>query len=41
MNKNIISIKNLHKEYFANNIKQVVLNKIDFKMFEGDIVSIS
>ncbi len=41
MNKNIISIKNLHKEYFANNIKQIVLNKIDFKMFEGDIVSIS
>ena len=41
MNKEIIKIQNLSKEYKLNNNKITILEEINFSLFQGDIVSIS
>ena len=41
MTKQLLKIKNLSKEYVLNNNKISILNKVNFNLHEGDIVSIS
>ena len=41
MNEKIISINNLTKKYTINNNELLILDNIDFNLFQGDIISIS
>jgi lipoprotein-releasing system ATP-binding protein len=41
MTDQLIKIKNLTKEFVVNKNKTLILKKIDFSLFKGDIISIS
>ena len=41
MNEKIISINNLTKKYTINNNELLILDNIDFNLFQGDIISIA